>query len=113
MLARAASGSPSARGAGAGSLERVGPSCRKGQGGDGSRRRDAASVSDVGGRQPVRDAELAVEVAEVELDGLLGDPELAADRLVGQTAGQGLEHRELALGQAGGAQLILRARLEA
>src|SRR5438309_1682050 len=34
------------------------------------------------GLGPVRDAELAIDVREVELDGLLGDPELLRDRLV-------------------------------
>jgi len=51
----------------------------------------------------VGDAELAVDVGEVELDGLFGDPELFADCLVGEAAGDGFEDAELAVGEAGAA----------
>src|ERR671930_49756 len=53
--------------------------------------------ADCGGA--VRHAELPVDVAEVELDGLLGDPQLLADRLVREPAHHGLEDHALALRQ--------------
>src|SRR6266478_2235579 len=52
-----------------------------------------------GGLGPVRDFELAVDVRQVELDGLLGDPELLCDRLVRQASRHGAHDDELALGQ--------------
>ena len=51
---------------------------------------------------PVRHAELAVDVRQVELHRLLGDPELLADRVVRKAPRQRLQDRRLALGQAGG-----------
>src|SRR6516165_3165549 len=46
-----------------------------------------------GGFCPVGDVELPVDVGEMELDGLLGDPQLLADRLVGESAGDRFENR--------------------
>jgi hypothetical protein len=51
--------------------------------------------------RPVRHAQLAVDVRQVELHGLLGDPELLSDRIMRQAARQRLQDRRLALGQAG------------
>ena len=47
----------------------------------------------------VGDAELAIDVRQVELDGLLGDPELLADRLVGEPACDRPEDFRLAIGE--------------
>src|SRR4051794_36909078 len=55
----------------------------------------------MGGSGPVRHAELAVDVREVELHRLLGDPHLTADGLVGQAAGDSAQDRDLAAGEAG------------
>src|SRR6476469_7712082 len=59
-------------------------------------------VSEASGLGPVRDAELAIDVGQVELDGLFRDPELLADRLVREASRDGREDRCLALRQAGG-----------
>src|SRR5207244_13417900 len=48
------------------------------------------------GFRAVCDAKLPVDVRQVELHGLLGDPELFRDRLVRQTAGNGAKDDELA-----------------
>src|ERR687897_2487581 len=62
--------------------------------------RDAAGAVGVPrGLGAARDSELAVDVAEVELDRLLADPELAADLPVREAARHGLEHGSLALAQ--------------
>ena len=45
--------------------------------------------------------ELAIDVREVELDGLLRDPELFADRLVRKAAGKRLEDGRLAFCETG------------
>src|SRR3954447_22057770 len=50
---------------------------------------------------PVREIQLAVDVRQVELHCLFGDPELLADRSVGKTSRDGLQNRELALRQPG------------
>ena len=52
--------------------------------GRGVRLRGRPGVREGRGGEPVRHAELAVDVAEVELHRLLGDPQLLADGLVGQ-----------------------------
>src|SRR5262245_256068 len=49
----------------------------------------------------IRDAELAIDVREVELDGLFRHPQLLPDRLVREAARQSREDRGLALGEAG------------
>src|SRR6185437_7920963 len=59
------------------------------------------------GLGPVRHAELAVDVGQVELDGLLGHPELLADRLVREPARDRREDRRLTLGQTGGTSRIV------
>jgi hypothetical protein len=59
------------------------------------------------GLRPVRDAELAVDVRQVELHRLLRDPELLADRVVREAAGEGPQDRRLALGEAGGLGRVL------
>src|SRR5918994_2466045 len=78
--------------------------------------RDAAGAVGVPrGLGPARDPELAVDVAEVELDRLLADPELAPDLPVREPARHGLEDRGLALAERigpdyrGGALLGFRA----
>ena len=48
---------------------------------------------------PVRDPELAIDVREVELDGVLGDPEVRADRGRRLARRDGREDRLLTLGQ--------------
>src|SRR5215208_4150865 len=53
------------------------------------------------GLRPVREIQLAVDVRQVELHRLLGDPELLADRSVGKTLRDGLQGRELTLRQPG------------
>src|SRR4051812_39738510 len=53
------------------------------------------------GCEPILHAELAVQVAEVELHGLLGHPQLLADGFVREPAGQRLEHCDLALREPG------------
>src|ERR671934_271434 len=60
---------------------------------------------------PVLDAELAVDVRQVELHRLLGDPELLADLLVREAPGELRQQRRLALAQA---EVLARAprRLE-
>ena len=50
---------------------------------------------------PVGHVELPVDVREVELHGLLRDPELLRDRLVREPARERLQDRRLALGEAG------------
>src|SRR5262245_32629827 len=55
----------------------------------------------------VRDPELAIDVRQVELDRLLGDPELFRDRLVRQAPRDGPQDHQLALGQS----RFLRGRL--
>src|SRR5213079_1596353 len=49
----------------------------------------------------VRDAELAIDLREVELDGLLGQPELTADLRVGAALRYETEDLVLARGQRG------------
>ena len=44
----------------------------------------------------VRDAELAIDVRQVELDGLLGHPELAPDPSIGHPVGYEAQDLELA-----------------
>jgi len=51
----------------------------------------------------IRDAELAIDVREVELDRLFRHPQLLADRLVREAARESGEDRGLAFGEAGGA----------
>src|SRR5206468_1200427 len=53
-----------------------------------------------GGLGAVRDAELREDVADVGLDGLLGDAELAGDALVREAAGDEREDLLLAAGEA-------------
>src|SRR6187431_854841 len=53
------------------------------------------------GLRPVREIQLAVDVRQVELHRLLGDPELLADRSVGKALRNGLQDRKLALRKAG------------
>src|SRR6185437_15369295 len=55
----------------------------------------------------IRDAELPVDVREVELHRLFRHPELLADRLVREPPGERREDRGLALGEAGGARRAL------
>src|SRR5437667_12485302 len=47
----------------------------------------------------IRHAELAIDVRQVELHGLLGDPELLRDCFVGEAAGDGADDHELSIGQ--------------
>src|SRR5947209_12811786 len=58
-------------------------------------------IREARGLGAVRDAELAVDVREVELDRLFRDPELLADCLVRESAGKSGKDRGLALGEAG------------
>ena len=62
----------------------------------------AVLVGEARGLGPVRHAELAVDVRQVELDGLLGDPELLADRLVRKASRDRRQDRGLAFGQPRG-----------
>src|SRR6266700_8163200 len=55
----------------------------------------------------IRDAELAIDVREVELDRLFRHPQLLADRLVREAAREGGEDRGLALGETGGTRRAL------
>src|SRR5215207_9913840 len=71
---------------------------------------DAAVEREPGSLGAVGNAELPVDVAEVELHRLLGDPELPADRAVREPAGERLQHRELAVGEA---DLVAGLRLAA
>src|SRR3954470_10287897 len=64
-------------------------------------------VCESSGLGAVRDAELAIDVREVELDRLLRHPQLFADRLVREAAREGREDRGLALGEAGSARCAL------
>src|ERR687884_1803356 len=57
-------------------------------------------VGDARRLRAVLDAELPVDVREVELHRLLGDPELVADLLVREAAGERPEQRALPLAQA-------------
>lgn len=54
-------------------------------------------VREAGSLGAVRHAELAIDLREVELDGLLGHPQLLRDRLVREASGQSGEDRRLAL----------------
>src|SRR6478735_7990940 len=60
-------------------------------------------VREASGLGAIRDAELAIDVGEVELDRLFRHPQLLADRLVREAAREGGEDRGLALGETGGA----------
>src|SRR3954471_1817150 len=64
-------------------------------------------VREASGLGAVRDAELAIDVREVELDRLFRHPQLLADRLVREAAREGGEDRGLALGEAGGTRRAL------
>src|SRR6185503_4520379 len=64
-------------------------------------------VREARGLGAIRDAELAIDVREVELDRLFRHPQLLADRLVRESARKGGEDRGLALGQTGRARRAL------
>ena len=68
---------------------------------DGQRRHAARAIGVPRRLRPARDAELAVDVAEVELHRLLADPELAADLAVREPARDRVEDGRLALAQHG------------
>ena len=69
---------------------------------------DAALVGEPDGFRAVRRVQLAVDVRQVELDRLLGDEELFADRLIREPAGECLNDPDLARRQA---ELVGRRRL--
>src|SRR4051794_30508883 len=56
--------------------------------------------------EAVRHAQLAIEGAEGGFDGVFGDPEFLAYRLVREPAPESLEHGDLAGGQAAGQDVI-------
>src|SRR5580765_2554680 len=60
-------------------------------------------VREASGLGAVCHTELAVNLGEVELDGLLGHPQLLRDRVVRQASRESGENRGLAFGEAGGA----------
>src|SRR4051794_28148669 len=59
----------------------------------------------------VGNTELAIDVRQVELDGLLGDPEFLRDLLVGETACECPEDDSLTLGETGSLGGTRRGRL--
>ena len=61
---------------------------------------EALLVGVAGGLGAVRDVQLAVDVRQVELDGLRGDPELLGDRGVRLALRERGQDRELACGEA-------------